>query len=175
MESKIKTLGNLYARSFHVDLDQVRVEDGSLKERLLINHPLCVSIVPLVEPDSVLMVNQYRYAAKQETVEFPAGKLDPGEDVETAARRELIEETGYQAETWRELMTFAPNVAYSTETIHVFAATDLTKVSNDWQEYDEIEQVRILKLDKVREMVKSGEIIDGTTLVALAAYEWMGE
>jgi ADP-ribose pyrophosphatase len=168
------TLGSLYTRSFRADLDQVRTENGSVKERLVISHPEAVVVVPVLEPDSVLVVSQYRYAVKQETIEFPAGKVDPGEDVETAARRELIEETGYQAETWQELMTFAPNVAYSTEMIHVYAATGLTRVSSDWRDIEEIDRVEMVKLARIKEMIQSGQIIDGTTILALAAYEWAG-
>jgi ADP-ribose pyrophosphatase len=175
VESKILTLGSLYAQSFSADLDRVRTGNGEIKERLVISHPSAIVVIPLLEPDQTLMVSQYRYAVKQETVEFPAGKLDSGEDIETAARRELIEETGYQADSWRKLMTFAPNVGYSTEMIHVLAARNLTLISSDWQDREEIDQVEIVKLSEVKEMVKSGKIIDGATILALAAYEWMGE
>ncbi len=173
MESKVTTLGSLYTKSFRADLDRVRTSSGHLKERLVVNHPSAVSVVPIVEPDEALVVTQYRYAVGRETIEFPAGKVDPGEEIETAARRELMEETGYEAENWRKLITFSPNVGYSTELIHVFVACGLTRVSTGWQDIEEIDTVEIIKLSKIKEMVASGKIIDGTTIAAVAAYEWM--
>ncbi|MBF0530152.1 MAG: NUDIX hydrolase, partial [Deltaproteobacteria bacterium] len=128
---------------------------------------------PILGPDDTLMVRQYRYALARETLEFPAGKLDPGEDPIAAAHRELAEETGYKAGRLDLLLSFAPAVGYSTEIIHVFMARDL-EVVKTVQDFDEIERVERRQLSQLRELVRNGEIVDGTTMVALAAYEWLG-
>ncbi|MBU2552391.1 MAG: NUDIX hydrolase [Proteobacteria bacterium] len=172
METKIKTLGRLFARSFHVDLDHIRRPGDRTAERLVIRHPSAVVVVPLVSPDETVVVTQYRYALGRETVEFPAGKLEPGEAPETAALRELAEETGYRAGRIEPLLSFAPSVGYSTEIIHAFVARNLTRL-DEGPDPDEIARVEIMRLDRLKELVRAGEIIDGTTMLALAACEWL--
>jgi ADP-ribose pyrophosphatase len=172
MESKIRTLGSLYARSFSVDLDQVagpREHQTSL--RLVVRHPSAVVIVPVMGPGQTLLVRQFRYALGRETLEFPAGKLDPGEAPMTAARRELAEETGFEAGRLEPLLPFAPSLGYSTEIIHAFAAYDLTPAATGRDEA-EISQVVPMTFTDLGKMARSGGIIDGTTLLALAMYEW---
>jgi ADP-ribose pyrophosphatase len=170
MESKIRTLGVLHARSFTVDLDEVTRGDGTTR-RVVIRHPSAVVVVPVLPDGRTLVVTQYRYAMERETIEFPAGKLDPGEEPLTTAFRELEEETGYRAGRMEPLLPFAPAVGYSTEIIHAFAAHDLTETGMRPDE-DEITGVRAIDFDELKAMALRGEIIDGTTLVTLAMYEW---
>jgi ADP-ribose pyrophosphatase len=173
MERKLRTLGSLWAKSFSVDLDEVQRTSGDLARRLVIRHPSAVVIIPVLDSGEILAVHQYRYAMQRETLELPAGKLDPGEDPETTARRELIEETGYQASSWKKLLSFAPSLGYSTEIIHVFLARDLKPAGTTPNE-DEIVRVRSFTPADLKAMVMEGQLIDGTTMVALAAYEWLG-
>ncbi|MEW6267521.1 MAG: NUDIX hydrolase [Thermodesulfobacteriota bacterium] len=173
METKIRTLGVLNARSFSVDLDEVQRQGDSITRRLVIRHPSAVAVVPLIGADEVLVVAQFRYAMGRELIEFPAGKLDPGEEPATAASRELAEETGYRAGRLDRLLSFAPSVGYSNEIIHVYLARDLTPSGNGPDEA-EISKVETMKLARVKQMILSGEIIDGVTILALAAYEWSG-
>lgn len=173
MESKIRTLGTLFAKSFSVSLDEVRRPRGARATRLVIKHPSAVVIVPLVSPDETLVVVQHRYALGRETIEFPAGKLDPEEAPEAAAHRELAEETGHRAGELNRLLSFAPAVGYSTEIIHAFAARDLTPLGSGPDE-EEISRVEAMKISRLKELILAGEIIDGTTIAALAAYEWLG-
>ena len=171
-ESKIRTLGTLYANSFHADLDEVQRSRGTAR-RLVIRHPSAVILIPVAGPEGeVLVVTQYRYPLGIESVELPAGKLDPGEDPETAARRELVEETGYEAGRLKKLMSFAPAVGYSDEIIHIYVAEDLTPAQSGRDE-EEITRVEKLPISRLKQMILDGRIIDGTTIVALAAYEWM--
>ena len=173
MEDKIATLGTLCAPSFSVDLDQVKKRNGRLTRRLVIQHPSAVSIIPLIGEDKVLLVTQYRYAVGRETLELPAGKLDPGESPQEAATRELAEETGYQARTWKKLLSFAPSVGYSTEIIHIFAARDLSPLEESPVNDGEIDRVETVSLSQLKKMIVEGRIIDGTTILTLAAFEWM--
>lgn len=166
-------MGVLHARSFSADLDEVDPGDGQTKRRLVIRHPSAVVVIPLLSPEQVLLVTQYRYAMGRNSIEFPAGKIDPGETPEAAALRELTEETGYRAGTWRKLSAFAPSVGYSTEIIHVFLAQELTRTETKPDEH-EIIRVETAPLARLKEMILAGEIIDGTTMLALAVYEWKG-
>lgn len=172
METKIQTLGTLHARSFSVDLDEVRRPSGAIGRRVIIQHPSAVVIVPVIEPDQTLVVRQYRYALARETIEFPAGKLDPGENPLTAANRELMEETGYRAGCLELVLPFAPSIGYSTEIIHVCLARDLEpteRIPDD----DEIVRVEKIPLSRLKELILAGQLIDGTTILALAVWEWL--
>jgi len=173
METKIQTLGVLHARSFSADLDEVDPGDGRAKRRLVVRHPSAVVIIPLIAPDQALVVTQYRYAMGRMSIEFPAGKIDPGETPEAAALRELTEETGYRAGVLQKLSVFAPSVGYSTEMIHIYLARDLIRTETKPDEH-EIVQVEAIALARLKEMILAGEIIDGTTMLALAVHEWKG-
>lgn len=172
METRIRTLGALHAKSFSVDLDEVETDSGGATRRLVIRHPSAVSVIPFISPDEALVVAQYRYAQGRETLEFPAGKIDPGEDPETAAARELAEETGYKAGSLKKLLAFGPAVGYSTEIIHIFTAHDLSPLDTAPDDH-EITRVETMKLSRLKELILAGGIIDGTTIVSLAVYEWL--
>lgn len=172
MEKKIKTLGVLHAKSFYVNLDEVSRGRSSAK-RLVIRHPSAVVIVPVIGDDETLIVEQHRYSLGRKTLEFPAGKIDPGEDPLETAKRELIEETGYRAGRFDRLLSFAPSLGYSDEIIHVFRARDLEPTGNEPDE-NEISRVIRIRISELQEMIMSGNIIDGTTMTALAVLEWSG-
>jgi ADP-ribose pyrophosphatase len=169
-EEKIRTIGALWARSFHVELDEVG-RAGGLSRRLVVRHPSAVTVIPVFEDGRTLVVAQHRYPLDQETLEFPAGKIDPGESPEDAAFRELAEETGLRAGRLTKLTAFAPSVGYSDEMIHIFTAHDLTPTGRPLDE-QEINRVERVAFDDLRAMILAGRLIDGTTIAALAAYDW---
>ena len=116
-------------RFLHVFRDTVRLPDGGQSIREYVVHPGAVMVIPLLEtPDGVNVVleRQFRYPIGQVMIEFPAGKLDPGEDVLVCAQRELREETGYRARSWARAGQIHPVIAYSTEAIDIWFARDLT-------------------------------------------------
>ena len=166
MEKRLRTLATISTKHFSAHLDQVRLRNGKLTERLRIQHPLAAAVVPFVDDNHILMVKQHRYAIGQETLEIPAGKLDPGETSETCARRELLEETGYEASDIRRIFKYFPAIGYSDEAIEIYEAHHLTKITDSVDE-NEISKVEILSLDDVRERVAKEEIRDGKTLLAL--------
>ena len=110
---------------FDVTRDNVRCPDGHLGVREFIRHPGAVMIVALLDPDTVVLERQFRYPVGRSFIEMPAGKIDPGEDPLTCARRELREETGYEAGRWERLGAIHNAIGYSDEKIEIYLARDL--------------------------------------------------
>lgn len=173
METRLRTLGSLNAASFSAHLDDVRLADGGVSRRIRIEHPEASAVVPRLADGGVLMVRQYRYALGLETLEIPAGKVDPGEDPETCARRELLEETGFRADRLVHLYTYAPAIGYSNERIHLFLAPNATRHSERTDER-EIASVEVVPLEALQGMIRDGEILDGKTLIGLAVAGLLG-
>ena len=167
MEKKIRTIATLNAHSFSVSLDDVLLRNGASGRRIKIDHPEASAVVPFISEDHVLMVRQFRYALGKETLEIPAGKIDPGERPEACAKRELMEETGFDAELMQLVLTYAPAIGYSNELIHVFSARQLRKTRAEVDER-EISSVEEVSLDQLRNMVRKGLIEDGKTLLAFS-------
>jgi ADP-ribose pyrophosphatase len=166
MEKKISTLASLRTRSFSASLDEVLLRDGRKGRRMRIDHPEAAAVVPFVAHDQIVMVKQYRYALGKETLEIPAGKLDSGETPEACVRRELLEETGYDAGELTFLYTYAPAIGYSNELIHIYSARGLKKTRKKIDE-GEISSVKIYSTRRLRRMMKEGRLVDGKTLLAL--------
>ena len=156
-------------RVFSVVSQQVEEPDGVKVRRDIVQHP--GSIVILAVDDSgktprVLLERQYRHAAGARLWELPAGSLDPGEDPARAARRELLEETGYSAAKWQKALYFFVSPGFLTESMHVFLATDLKK-GQAQPEDDERIAVRFFPLHQAVQMAMSGKIIDAKTVAPL--------
>lgn len=117
-------------RFLHAFRDEVWLPDGKVSTREYVVHPGAVMVIPLLQDSTgawrVVLERQYRYPIGQVMIEFPAGKLDPGESVADCARRELLEETGYSAAEWARAGQMHPVIAYSTEFIDVWFARGLT-------------------------------------------------
>jgi ADP-ribose pyrophosphatase len=167
MERKIQSLASLGTKNFTVYLDEVSLKDGTISKRICIDHPQAAAIVPLISDDELIMVRQYRYALKRETLEIPAGKIDKGESAEECIKRELAEETGFQAKVIKWLYTYAPAVGYSNELIHLYLGSDLEKLENKVND-TEISSLEILTIDEVLGMIRNHEIVDSKTIIALA-------
>jgi len=158
----------------HVQRDKVRLPDGIQAEREYIQHPGAVMIIPQLEDGSYLMEYQYRYPFHSVMVEFPAGKMELGEDPLYTAQRELEEETGYCAHTWQFLTAFHPIVSYTSETIYMYLAKNLYPTQVNLDEGEFIETLTLSK-EEAMNWVKSGQIRDGKTLIALLWLAQLGE
>jgi len=144
---------------------------GAAVVRVVVRHPGAVAIVPLLG-DELLLIRQYRAAVDRALLEIPAGKLDvEGEAPELTARRELEEEIGYRAGALHPLATFFTTPGFSNERMHLFVATDLEAVgATPHGAEEEVADVVRVAIDDVADLVRSGEVEDAKTLVALSLY-----
>ena len=151
----------------HVYRDDIKLPDGNPAFREYIRHLGAVCVIPVTEENEVICVRQYRYAVDEVLLEIPAGKLDDrGEDPESAARRELREETGAVCGKLTHLGTYLGSPAILDERIHMYLAEDLTFGETDFDEDEFLDIVRIPLSDLV-EAVLAGRISDGKTQAAV--------
>ncbi len=167
MERKIQSLASLGTKNFTVYLDEVSLKDGRISKRICVDHPQAAAIVPFVSDNEIIMVRQYRYALRRETLEIPAGKIDEGESPEECIKRELVEETGFEARFVKWLCTYAPAIGYSNELIHLYVGRDLIKAGEKIDD-NEISSLETLPLEEVLGMIRNHKIIDSKTIIALA-------
>ena len=153
-----------------VHRDAVRLPDGSRGVREYIRHPGAVAIVPLFDDGRVLLERQFRYPHGREFLEIPAGKIDPGEAHLDTAKRELREETGYEAGEWTRLGVLHPAIAYTDEAIEIFVAKKLT-LRGRRLDAGEFLETQIMKFEEAVNMIRDGRITDAKTVAALLLLE----
>ena len=158
-------------RVVRLDVDTVRFPDGSTGQLELIRHPGAAAIVPCASDPpgtdpTILLIRQYRYATGGQLWEIPAGTLDPGEDPEACARRELLEETGVTAARLQRLTSIWTTPGFTNEVIHLYLATGLT-TGEPSRERDEFIEVVPQPLSRVLALIREGEIRDAKTVVAI--------
>ena len=146
--------------------DRVALPDGNESVREYICHPGAVVVLAVLPDGRLLFERQFRYPLRRAFLELPAGKIDAGEDLLACARRELREETGYEAAEWRHLGVMHPCIGYSDERIEIFLARGLTHVGDALDDGEFLEIVSF-SLDEIIGAVHKGEITDGKTIVAL--------
>lgn len=147
--------------------DHVRLPDGNVSVREYIRHPGAVVILAQLPNGNLLFERQFRYPLRQVFLELPAGKIDPGETLHETAQRELLEETGHQAEAWEHLGTMHPCIGYSDERIEIFLANGLRAVGAQALDHNEFLDVLQLSPAAAREAIFAGEITDAKTIAAL--------
>lgn len=158
-------------RVVHLDVDTVQYPDGSTGELEMLRHPGAAAVIPFASDPrgadpTVLLIRQYRYATGGPLYEIPAGRLDEGETPDQCARRELKEEVGVTAGRLERLTTIWTTPGFTDERIHLFWAADLAAGAHA-REPDEFIEVVPKPLSEVLGMVRSGEICDGKTVVAI--------
>lgn len=153
--------------------DTVATSDGLQHSRDVVLHPGAVTVVAVLPDRRVLLVRQYRHPSGEVLLELPAGTLDILDDgtVEKplpAAQRELFEETGYRAGSWRKLAEFFTAPGFATELMHMFLATDV-RLDPSYEAPDEDERLKldVLPFDEALAMADDGRIRDAKTLVGL--------
>ena len=150
----------------HLSRVTVRLPNGEQSFREIVRHPGAVAMVPLTAEGEVILVQQFRLASNRIMLEIPAGTLEPGEEPQVAAERELQEEIGYRPGRLTSLGGEFTAPGYTTEFIHLYLAEDLEAAPLAVDD-DEFLEIVTLPLDEALRRVESGSIQDGKTIVAL--------
>ena len=156
-------------RVISVRVDEIEVKDGLNVRREVVAHPGAVVMLPVDSEGRILWIRQHRWAAQRSLLELPAGTLEPGEEPEATARRELIEEVGYAAATWERLGGFFTAPGFCSEYLHAYLATSLTEEHADGDEDEDIEVIP-LTLDESLARIDAGEVEDAKSLSAVLLY-----
>ena len=155
---------------FDVHRLTIRGNDGRDYDREFLRHPGAVVLLPVLDDGRLVMIDNYRVSVDDTLLELPAGTRDRDEPPLTTARRELIEETGYDAATFDPVHEFYSAPGISDERMWLYRATGLTEVGADREAVEDIAN-RIVTADDARRLIADGTIRDGKTLVGL--YAWL--
>ena len=147
--------------------DVAELPDGRTTIYGVVTCGHCVGILPFLDPDTVLLIQQYRYVAKRVTWEMPTGGVHADETTEEAAQRELAEEIGYGAGRLVPVSTYHTSKSVMDETAHLFLAEDLTKLERPPRDETEFIDVRPFPFRRALQMVLDGEIVDSMTVIAV--------
>ena len=166
MEKRLSSRRIFEGNILNLRLDEVKLENGVVATREIVEHRGAAAIVPLLDNGEVVLVRQYRYPVESELLEIPAGTLQPNEDPKDCAIRELEEETGYRCGKIVEMGACFLAPGYSTEKIHIFLAKGLAKTQTHMDEDEKI-TTEIYPLNAALEKITTGEIRDAKSIVGL--------
>jgi ADP-ribose pyrophosphatase len=154
---------------FHVTLDRAIDPAGFEIKRAIVQHGGSAVMMPVDDRGRILLVRQYRLPARGYLWELSAGRIDEGETVLQAAKRELREETGFAAKKWTKIATFWPSPGFLAEKMTIFMATGLTAGESQPMEDERIE-IRWFSAREVEAMIASGKIADAKTMIGMCRY-----
>ncbi len=149
--------------------DYVKIPNGNTAEWDFIMHKGAAAVIPVTENGNILMVRQYRNALDRETLEIPAGGINPGEEMIVSASRELEEETGFRSDNLTFLISIRTTVAFCNERIDIFVAHNLIKTRQNLDE-DEFVDVEEYSPVELVNMINNGAIQDSKTVSAIMTY-----
>jgi len=155
---------------FQVTEDEAVDKTGWQIKRSIVRHHGSAVMMPVDDKNRVMLVRQYRLPANQMMWELPAGKLDEGESVLQAAKRELIEETGLRAKKWKKLVSFYPSPGYVEEKMTILLATELTQGESQPMDDERIETKWFTKKE-LRELLESNKIQDAKTMIGFLYWQ----
>ena len=156
-------------RAVKLRVDTVQMANGRETTREIVEHSDCIAIVAIDADDNILLVEQFRKPVEKELLEIPAGGIDPGEDPETAVRRELREETGYLPQRVERLGGFYSAPGYCSEYLYLYLATDLVPSQLFAEDTEEISLVRV-PITQIPGLVTSGRLSDAKSIAGLLTY-----
>lgn len=160
-------------RIFTVNRMQVELQNGKTAIRDVVRHPGAVAIVALTNEGKICLVRQFRAAIDRITLEIPAGKLDPGEDPLDCARRELKEETGFEADNIAFLTSIVSSGGFTDEIIHIYMATGLRAGAAEPDE-DEFLQLELVEVSELVDAILDGKIEDAKTIIGALLCDSIG-
>jgi ADP-ribose pyrophosphatase len=166
IERRLDSEEILKGHFLHAFRDRVALPSGQETVREYVIHPGAVMVIAQHDDGRLVMERQYRYPMQQVMVEFPAGKLDPGEDQFVCAQRELLEETGFRAAEWAYAGVLHPVISYSTEFIGIWFARGLQAGERHLDE-GEFLDVFAASPDELLQWARQGRITDAKTLTGL--------
>lgn len=169
MEESIRSTRLFSGKIIDVEKHDVRLIDGTRGTREVVRHVGAAGVLPL-DGENVVLVKQYRFPIGEYLLEIPAGRLDPGENPADCARRELLEETGYNIKEHKLMTLFCSSPGFTDEIIYLYCA-EVEKVADPAPDAGEFLETVILSLNEALEMVRSQTIRDGKTISALLFYE----
>jgi len=155
---------------FDVHAIELEGTSGKPLQREAVVHPGAVVILPIVDPKNIVLIRNERFAVDEILWELPAGTLEPNEPPEVTAKRELLEETGYECQHLTAMPPFYTTPGYCTEIMYAYVATGLSFRGQELEDSEKIE-VEILHWKDVLQLIKSGEIRDGKTIATLLYYK----
>ncbi|HKP54189.1 MAG TPA: NUDIX hydrolase [Chloroflexia bacterium] len=155
---------------FKVIKEKVRLANGSERPREIVVHPGAVALVVVDNDEKLILVRQYRRAADRVLLEIPAGTREPGEDSEACARRELVEETGYEAANVRHLGGFYSAPGFCTEFLECYLMTGL-KEKKGMADDDENIEIERLSTDEALRAIERGEISDAKSICGILMWK----
>src|SRR5258707_261047 len=153
-----------------VAIDTQTLPDGTVIRRDMIFHPGAVVILPVLDRDRVVLLRNHRFVIGETLWEVPAGTREPDEPLEDCAKRELLEETGYQAAKWRGLGYLYASPGVLDEKLHLFIAEELTPGTMRPEADEDLEPVTV-RFDEAIRMCLAGEIKDAKTITSLLLWE----
>jgi len=165
-ETRVASQELLRGHFLYAMRDTVRLPDGNEAFREYVIHPGAVMVVAELPDGRLVLERQFRYPVQSVMVEFPAGKLDPGEDSLACAKRELLEETGYTARQWARAGVLHPVISYSTEFIDIWFARELTAGQRQL-DAGEFLDVFSAGTDELLQWCRDGRITDAKTLTGV--------
>ena len=165
-ENTLSSLNIYLVKVINVRQDKVKLPDGRESLREIVEHPGAVVILALTDDKKIVMIRQFRKPAEEVLWELPAGTIEPGEDLENCARRELEEETGYYPRKITNIITFFSSPGFCNERLTLFLAEDLEK-RNKNEDADEFIKVQLITLDKTLDMVRKNIIRDAKTIIGI--------
>ncbi|MFZ5644330.1 MAG: NUDIX domain-containing protein [Bacillota bacterium] len=165
-ERKISSKTIYEGKILNLRVDTVELPNGKTANREVVEHSGAVAVVSLTEKNEILMVRQFRYSVDKVLLEIPAGKIEAGEDPEFCASRELVEETGYEAEEMRRLCSFYASPGFTDEVMYAYLARGL-KYKGERPDEDEFLQIEPIPLEKALKLIEDGEICDAKSIVGI--------
>jgi len=166
---KLQSTAVYEGRVFGVRRDEVLEPGGVRATREVVTHPGSVVILPVLDDGRVVLVRQYRHAARQYLWELVAGRMDPGETPKRAAARELAEETGYRAKRYSVFLDMFPTPGFLEERMFVLLAEGLT-AGKARPEDDEKIETRAYSMNELKQMMRKGTLRDAKTLAGVLYY-----